>query len=606
MSTPTPLRKDLPPQNKWDLTSLFASDSEFETKLNHFLDKPSKERWSSLTALKGTLNQNASQIEKTLQLYYKLDEELTQLYTYSSLKHDEDLNHEKWKNFFQKINFLYQDFSQNTAWIEPELLALDQTTFENLLKNQKLSTYFFYLQTLLHKKEFTLSTEKEELLSLTSLALSTPQKTFSLLNNVDMTFGTIKDENGKEHSLTHSSYRFFQRSSDRTLRKNSFIQLHQQFLKFQNTFAELLMGHVQHHIVEVRAKGYQNCLMAALYPKNIPSKTYHNLIQTVRQNIKPLHDYVLVRKQLLQLDQIYSYDLQMPPTSSQSADIPYAQAVDWIVESVAPLGEEYQKVLKKGLTTDRWVDSYENLHKRSGAYSSGSYRSHPYILMNYKGTLSDVFTLAHEAGHSMHTYLSNQNQPYQYARYPIFVAEVASIFNESLLMDYLLKNNSLDQGQMVLLHERLEEFRGTLFRQTMFAEFELYIHDCLEKDQPLTALSINEYYLKLLQDYYGPHLSLDPEVAIEWARVPHFYYNFYVYQYATGISAALTLAQRVLKQTPGAKESYLKFLKQGGHAYPIDLLKIAGIDMESKEPIETALNVFKELVDKLKLEHSQI
>ncbi len=593
-------RNNLHAQDQWDLSSIFKSEKEFEEALNLFLNQPADQRWKQFLKNRGQWTKTSKQVKELLDLCNNLDERLSKLYTYVFLKHDEDLNNDIWKAFSQKISFLYQDFAQNSAWIEPELLSLDENQFKTFLESSDLKEYHFYFQTLLNRKAYTLSSDKEELIALTALPMATAQKTFSLLNNVDLVFDSAKDSEGKEHKLTHGTYGLFQRSPDRTLRKNAFLNIHSHFFKFQNTLAELLMGHVQQHIFEVRARGYQNSLMAALHPKNIATDVYHNLIKTVRANIQPMHDYIAVRRDLLGLDEIHTYDLQLPPLQTQPAKVDYEQAVEWIIESVSPLGSEYQETLAKGLKSQRWVDRYENLNKRSGAYSSGCYGSHPYILMNYKGTINDVFTLAHEAGHSMHTYLSNENQPYCYARYPIFVAEVASTFNESLLMHYLLQKDSSEETQLMLLHERIEELRGTLFRQTMFAEFEWFIHHSLEQDKPLTASMINEYYFQLNRDYYGPHMQLDKEVAIEWARIPHFYSNFYVYQYATGISAALTLAKKVLAKEPNAKESYLKFLSQGGHSYPIDLLKIAGIDMASSAPIETALNVFKDLVKKLK------
>ena len=593
-------RNKLKTEDMWDLSSVFKTEKDFEDELNQFLSMPSNKRWEKILNLKGGITKSVENINNILDIANDFDEHLSKLYTYAFLKHDEDLNNDIWKSLYQKVTFLYQDFFQHSAWIEPELLSLDQEKLESYIDHEHLKEYAFYLKTLLNKKEYTLSAEKEELISLTALPMATPQKTFSLLNNVDLHFDKVLDSDGKEHDLTHGTYRLFQRSADRSLRQNAFINLHGEFFKFQNTFAELLTGHVQQHIFDVKVRGYKSSLMAALHPKNIQTDVYHNLIKTVRNKFSAMHDYMLVRKDLLGLDKIHLYDLQLPPTQNEQPEIPYDQAVEWIVESVAPLGKEYQSTLAKGLKEQRWVDRYENLNKRSGAYSSGCYGSHPYILMNYKGTINDVFTLAHEAGHSMHTYLSNQNQSYCYARYPIFVAEVASIFNESLLMNYLLKKDQNEDFQLMLLHERIEELRATLFRQAMFAEFEFYIHDCLEKEMPLTASMINDSYYKLNRDYYGPHIELDKEISIEWARVPHFYSNFYVYQYATGISAALTLAERVISGVKGSQESYLKFLKQGGHAYPIDLLKIAGVDMTSSEPIETALDVFKDLVEKLK------
>lgn len=642
-------RKEQRPEDLWDLTSLYETEAKFEEQLNFFLDKSSDQRWSGILKFKGKLNldiknvrdildldtkqneesellrlgRNSSlktdqdlnkeqldskkkflvQIQNTreiLDLSANLERELSKLYTYSFLKHDEDLSVDLYKEYFQKVNFLYQDFFQSTSWVEPEILAVDSLVFYSFFHQELLKEYHFYFKTLLHKKDFTLSQENEKLLSLSQVPLSSPQKAFNLFNNVDLPLGKVQDSEGNEYDLSHGSYRLFQRSEDRTLRKNAFLGLHQSFMKFENTLSELLTGHVQQHIFNMKARGYNSCLMAALYQKNIPTKTYHNLINTVRNNIETLHDYTRVRKECLGLDEIHLYDLQVPLCSKASKEIPYTQAVEWVIESVAPLGEEYQNYLAKGLTEQGWVDIYENQHKRSGAYSSGCYDSHPYMLLNYKGTLNDVFTLAHEAGHSMHTLYSQKNQPYIYARYPIFVAEVASIFNETLLMDYLLKKQDLEEDQLNLLHERIEEMRGTLFRQTLFAEFELHLHQSLEAGQPLTASVINEYYYQLNRDYYGPDLTLDKEASIEWARVPHFYSNFYVYQYATGISAALTLAYRVLDGEKGSKESYLNFLKAGGHKYPLDLLRIAGVNMESTEPIEKALSIFKELVNKLR------
>lgn len=600
MMTEIKTRVEQDHENLWNLTPLYESQALFEQHLNSFLHQESLERWKDLLQFKGKLHEDPQNVKEVFELSTKFDRNLSKLYTYAFLKHDEDLNHNWSKEAFQKVNLLYQDFFQNISWIEPEILSFDSSTFHALCNRIEFEEYQFYLKTILHKKDFTLSEDNEKLMSLARIPLSSPKRAFALFNNVDLALGQVEDSQGKKYELTHGSYRIFQRSEDRVLRKNSFFALHQSFMKFENTLSELLIGHIHHHIFDMRARNYNSCLMASLYQKNIPTKTYHNLIETVRQNIEILHEYTRVKKECLGLDEIHLYDLQVPLCPSASKEIPYAQAVQWVIESVAPLGEEYQSFLAKGLLEQGWVDIYENQHKRSGAYSSGCYDSHPYILLNYKGTLNDVFTLAHEAGHSMHTLYSQMHQPYIYARYPIFVAEVASVFNETLLMNYLLKKQTLEEDQLVLLHERIEELRGTLFRQTLFAEFELHLHNSLEQNQPLTANLINEYYYQLNRDYYGPDLVLDREVSIEWARVPHFYSNFYVYQYATGISAALSLAYSVLEGGEKEKKAYLSFLKSGGSQYPLDLLRTAGVDMESTSPIEKALMIFKDLVKKLK------
>ncbi len=591
-------RSEQSTSNLWDLTSLFPSESTFQEELESFA-KNADIFLKKINCLKGKLSTSSKNIKSVLDLIFELDRLLSKLYTYCHLKHDEDLNEQKWNAAFQKVSFLYQSFFQNTSWVEPELLAIDQSDFQKIIQKKELKLYEFYFKTLLHKKEFTLSSDKEELMSLAQLPLNATQKAFNLFNNVDLPLGVVKDKDGKEHPLSHGNYRLYLRSSDKTLRKNAFLSLHQSFSKFENTLTELLVGHVQQHVFDTKVRGYSSCLMAALYPKNIPAKTYHNLIQTVKTHAPLLHKYVSLRKKLQSTESIHIYDLQVPFASHSFDNIPYSQAVEWIVESVAPLGQEYQQLLQKGLSEQGWVDVYENKHKRSGAYSSGCYDSHPYILMNYKGTLNDVFTLAHEAGHSMHTLYSQTNQPYPYARYPIFVAEVASVFNETLLMNYLLKKLEKKEDQWALLHERLEEIRNTLFRQTLFAEFELFLHETLQSGTPLTAQSINIKYMQLNKEYYGPDLTYDEPLSVEWARVPHFYSNFYVYQYATGISAALTLAYRVLDGEEGATEAYLNFLRQGGHQYPIDLLKTAGVDMESPAPIEKALSIFSQLLEKL-------
>lgn len=591
-------RSEQSTSNLWDLTSLYASeavfDEELETLIKNF-DKLIKK----ITCYQGSLQKDPGNIKQVLDLFFELDRQISKLYTYCHLKHDEDLSEQKWNSSFQRVSFLYQNFFQSTSWIEPELLSIEQNEFQTFIQRKELELYQFYFQTLRHKKEFTLTSDKEELMALAQLPLNSTQKAFHLFNNVDLPLKPVKDSAGKEHPLSHGNYRLYLRSEDAVLRKNAFLTLHESFSKFENTLSELLIGHVHQHIFDMRARGYSSCLMSALYPKNIPTKTYHNLIQTVKANAPLLHEYVRLRKEIQGAKAIHIYDLQVPFANHSFDNIPYSQAVEWIVESVAPLGEEYQQALQKGLCEQGWVDVYENKHKRSGAYSSGCYDSLPYILMNYKGTLNDVFTLAHEAGHSMHTLYSQKSQPYLYARYPIFVAEVASVFNETLLMDYLLKKLDREEDQWALLHERLEEIRNTLFRQTLFAEFELFLHESLQSNTPLTSQSINEKYLQLNKEYYGPNLTYDELLSIEWARVPHFYSNFYVYQYATGISAALTLAYRVLENEKGAKEAYLNFLCQGGHQYPIDLLKTAGVDMESSAPIEKALSIFSTLIKRL-------
>jgi len=483
--------------------------------------------------------------------------------------------------------------------MEPEILALPQSILDSYLTAPSLEKFRFHLEKLVRLKDHTLSEEQEALLALAQRALELPYKAFSSLNNADLKFGTVKDSQGQELELTHGSFQLYLRSRDRSLRENTFKSMHQKYADYENTLCELINGQVQTHVFESKARHYQSCLEAALKPKNIDLNVYHSLIAAVRSEIDALHDYCLLRRKLLGVDTLHFYDLHVPLTSELDIKMSYNEAEKAVIDSVAPLGEEYQRRLHEGLKVKRWVDRYENKNKRSGAYSSGCYDSFPYILMNYKGILGDVFTLAHEAGHSMHSYLSHENQPYHYSSYPIFVAEVASTFNEELLMTHLKKEAKSREEKIFLVNQQIETIRTTLFRQTLFAEFELLIHELVEKNIPLTPTLLKEEYGKLNSFYFGDSVHMDEEIENEWSRIPHFYYNFYVYQYSTGISASIALADKVLKGGNTEREHYLNFLKGGCSQYPIDLLKMAGVDMRSPEPVKAAITKFRSLVKEL-------
>jgi oligoendopeptidase F len=383
------------------------------------------------------------------------------------------------------------------------------------------------------------------------------------------------------------------------LRKTAFINLHKAYEAHANTLCELIQGQVQSHLYNAKARKFDSCLDAALFPHQIDKAVYENLIASVRKHLPLMHQYVALRKKALNLSEIHVYDLQVPLVEELNSHLNYEEARQAVVASVAPLGKEYQSSLKKGLLEERWFDVYENMRKRSGAYSSGCYDSMPYILMNYNGTLNDVLTLAHEAGHSMHSLLSRRNQPYIYSQYPIFVAEVASTFNEQLLLKFLKEKAKSKKDIAYLTNYQIEGIRGTIFRQTMFAEFELQLHKWAEEGTTLTPTLLKQYYVQLNRDYYGPEMALDPELEIEWARIPHFYYNFYVYQYATGLSAALALFQKAMASNE-SRGKYLEFLSSGGSRFPLDLLERAGVDMRSTAPVDAALSYFKTLIDDLK------
>ncbi|OJU82154.1 MAG: oligoendopeptidase F [Chlamydia sp. 32-24] len=593
-------RKDVIEKDKWNVEALYPSFEEWQKEYNSFgsLEKPPF--FPEVAKYRGHLNESPEKVLEALETILKLDQKLSRLYTYAHLRFDEDIANDEHKKAFNQILSTLTHFGHEISWFEPELLALDEKKQNEYLQSTVLTPYRFYLEKIIHLKPHTLSAEKEELLALSSQALYASHKAFSAINDADFVFPNVKDSDDLEHPLTHATFALSLRSQDRTLRKNAFLAYHGTYQNYQNTLCELLNGQIQSHVFNSRARHYPSCLDAALFPKNIETQVYHSLIEAVHADIPCLYEYIDLRKQILGLDDIHLYDMYVPLTKDLDIKMPYEEAVNLIIESVAPLGSEYQDILHKGLVHDRWVDRFENKNKRSGAYSSGCYDSMPYILMNYKNILRDVFTLAHEAGHSMHSYYTHKNQPYQYGSYPIFLAEVASTFNEDLLMQLMIKRAKSKNEKIFLLNQKIEDLRGTLFRQTMFAEFELFIHECAEKNIPLTPKSLKEKYRALNRLYFGNNVQLDPESDIEWARIPHFYYNFYVYQYATGISAALSLSQIVTNGGEKERDAYLNFLKSGSSRYPIETLQLAGVDMLSPEPVKMTIKKFSALVTELK------
>jgi oligoendopeptidase F len=588
---PTP-RKDVPEQDQWNLAALYPSLTEWQKELKSIIPAEQPPFFNQISANRGKLSESPATLKATLDALFSMERRLRKLYTYAHLLHDEEITLEESKKAYNTIVTIYHQFSQETSWMQPEILSMDEKRLNDYLKAPELKEYHFFLEKLVRLKPHTLPESSEELMALAGQALETPQKAFSAINNADFKFGTIKDSQGNDRELTHATYGMYLRDSDRTLRQNAFMTLHRQFQSYENSLAELLSGNVQSHLFEARARKYKSCLEASLYPKNIDTSVYKALIEAVHSRIDLLHRYTALRKKIMGVDELHYYDLYVPLVPSVDFTMSYEEAEQAVITSMKPLGEAYMNKLDEGLKSARWVDRYENENKRSGAYSSGCYDSSPYILMNYKGILRDVFTLAHEAGHSMHSLLSRDTQPYHYSDYAIFVAEVASTFNEEFLMHTLVDRAKNDAEKAFLLNEKLEDIRGTLFRQVSFAEFELFIHECAEKRIPLTPQLLKDKYLELTRFYYGPALTIDPEVAIEWARIPHFYYNFYVYQYATGISAALALAEGVREGKPQARERYINFLSSGSSDYPIEILAKAGVDMRTAEPVRNALNEF--------------
>lgn len=595
-------RSEVPQSDRWNVEAMFPTFDAWKKDFETVSRGNQKPHWPELAAYKGKLHESAPKLKSALELFFFLDRALSTLYTYAHLRHDEDITNDEHKVAYSKALALVQDFQQEASWFEPELLALPDATMDGFLASPVLADYRFYLEKTIRVKPHMLSAEKEELMALAGQALQVSHKAFSAINDADFKFGTVLNSKGKELELTHGLYGLYIRDQDRTLRKNAFMQMHGTYSKYENTLCELINGQVQSHVFNMRARKYKSSLEASLFPRNIDTAVYHALIQAVNEELGSLHKYVELRKRLPGVDQLHLYDMYVPLSADVDIRMPYLEAEEIVVESVAPLGSEYQNALRKGFKEQRWVDRYENKNKRSGAYSSGCYDSMPYILMNYKDVLKDVLTLAHEAGHSMHSLLSHNNQPYQYGDYPIFLAEVASTFNEELLMRLLLERLKSKEEKIFLLTQKIEDIRTTLFRQTMFAEFELFIHDMAEKNIPLTPKLLKEEFRKLNAKYFGPAVVIDEQADIEWARIPHFYYNFYVYQYATGISAALALAERVVKGGNAEREAYLSFLKAGSSKYPIEILQMAGVDMRSPQPVKAAISKFSSLIDQLKVE----
>jgi len=585
-------RSEIPAQDKWNVEALYPSIEAWRKDFIEYEGKEQSPRWPDLAAFQGRLRENPETLASMLNYYFNMDRALGKLYTYAHLRHDEDVGDDLYKQAFMKISALIHEFKQEASWIEPEILQIPDEFFQA----DVLKPYRIYLEKIIRLKPHMLSAREEELLAMAGFALDSSARAFSAFNNGDLKFPAVADGSGDLHELTHGKYATYLRSRDRVLRQNSFQTLHKTYFSWENTLCELIHGEVQQHLFSARARKFQTCLDAALFPHNIDPSVYTNLIETVRKNLGALHRYMELRRQLLGVEELHLWDLHVPLVAAIDLSMEYDAAEKEVIASVASLGSEYQSNLGQGLTLERWVDRYENNRKRSGAYSSGCFGGMPYILMNYQGNFHDVMTLSHEAGHSMHSYLSWKHQSYQDASYPIFVAEVASTFNEELLSRHLLASTHDPKVRAYLVNQKIEDIRNTFFRQVMFAEFELKIHNFVEQGVPLTPTLLKEEYRKLNVDYFGGSVIVDPEIDIEWARIPHFYYNFYVYQYATGISAALALVDVVDKE--GAK-NYLRFLSSGGSKYPLDLLSLAGVDMRQGAAIQATIRRFSELTANL-------
>ncbi len=596
MSTKTiPQRKDIPDRHKWDLTPLFKSDKSWETVFSEV-----ETQLSSYQKYKGRLKNSVAIFKEAIDFHLGLIRKIEKLYTYAHLKSDEDKSNQLYLGLYQRTLNILTRSSEMASYMTPEIQSLPNKIISQYLEDASLGELSFYLEKILRYKPHTRSEREEQIIAMSREIANGPSQVFGQLDNVDLKFGTLTDDSGNEIELSHGNFTTLLTSSCRELRKEAFFQYYQAYQDHQHTLAAILSNSIKKDFFYARVRNFNNCQISALFSDDIQETVYDNLIESVKRNRDPLFKYLSFRKKALGLKELHFYDTYVPIIEDINFRMPYEEAVNVGVTALEPLGEEYCKVLKEGLLGG-WVDQYENRGKRSGAYSSGCYDSPPYILLNYdEHNLNSLYTLVHEAGHSMHSYYSKRSQPYVDHDYTIFVAEVASTFNEGLLSRYLLevyKDNP--KMKAYILNREIDNIRATLFRQTMFAEFEQITHAIVEAHDPLTLEVMTENYHKLLQIYFDDSLVLDPELSLEYLRIPHFYSAFYVYKYATGVSAAIALVDKVTNEGEAARRAYLDFLKLGGSKFPLDELLEAGIDMRSPQPIEKAVAHFENLVDLL-------
>ncbi len=594
-SSHVPDRSEIAESDKWDLTRLFPNVSKWQEDFAWLQQSyPQIEQW------RGRVGESARTLAAVLEFEKTLEMKLERLYHYASLQLAEESTNNAYLARMGQVQNLMTKLGEATAFVVPEILAIDDATFAKFLADPLLAEWRIKLRKIRRMKPHVLSAAEERLLALSSVALSGYDDTFSQLTDVDMKFGVLIDETGRERPLTQSSFSSFLVKRDPALRKRAFHQFYAEFRDHQYTLAAALAYSVKADVFHARARNYPSALEAALFPDDVPVAVYDGLIRTVRANLEPLFRYFDLRRRVLGLAELHHYDTYVPLVPEIETRFTFEQATEMVLNALAPLGREYTGTLAEGLRAQRWCDRYESKGKRSGAFSSGSYGAPPYILMNYKeDVFSDVYTLAHEAGHSMHSWFAQNSQQFQDYEYPIFLAEVASTFNEELLTHYLLETTADPRMRAYVINRHIDELRGTLFRQTMFAEFEKIIHAIEESGDALTLDVFKSEYHKLLETYFAKNFALDPELDLECLRIPHFYHAFYVYKYATGISAAVALSQRVLSKEPGAVEAYLDFLRSGGSRFPLETLRAAGVDMASPAPIERTLRVFKQRLDEL-------
>ncbi|MDU1306799.1 MAG: oligoendopeptidase F [Clostridium perfringens] len=586
-------RDEIPESDKWRIDKIYETLAKWNEELNKL-----KEEAPKLKDFEGKLG-NKEDLKAFLLLNEKLSRKLGKLYVYAHMRSHEDTSNPEMQSLVNKIDPYSAEFSSYTAYFVPEILSLKEGTIENFINEDKdLKQYKIYFEMILNEKPHILSKEVESVLASVSDCLGAPESIYSMLTNSDMTFGEIVDESGRKVELTEGNYISFIKSKDRKVREAAFKLLFGTYKKYENTLATSLTSSIKNFVFESKTRKYNSSLEASLKPNNIPVEVYYNALKTVDENMDALHRYVRIKKKLLNLEEIHMYDLYVPVIECKKEHLEYKDAISLVEEGLKPLGKEYLDIFNEGIN-EGWIDVYENKGKRSGAYSWGSYDTMPYVLLNYNYELNDASTLAHEMGHSIHSYYTRKTQPYIYGDYSLFCAEVASTTNEILLIHHLIEKETDKNKKLYLINQELEQIRTTVFRQLMFAEFELKTHEAIENGESLTSEVLCKMWKDINIKYFGEDMNVDEEISIEWARIPHFYSDFYVYQYATGYAAASSFANSILSKGEEAVEKYKGFLKAGGSMYPIDTLKMAGVDMTTSKPLKDTLDRFNELLDML-------
>lgn len=585
-------RSEVPDEYRWQLEDIFPSQQEWDKEY-----KLVKEQLQAFGQFRGTLT-DAAAIKACFEMEDTISMMMERLYVYANMRHHEDTTVPAYQALSDKATKLSVEVSETFSFVTPEILKLSEEQLKALIADPSLVKYKTTLEEMLRQKPHILSAAEEAILAQAGNIAQAPSTVFGMLNNADLKFPKVKNEDGELVELTHGSYIQFLESRDVNVRREAFKAMYETYAKNKNTLAATLSANVTKNLFYSRVRKYPSALEMSLFGDNIPKEVYTNLIDTIHEHLPLLHRYMALRKKLLKLDELHMYDMFTPLVEEYKMDITYDEAKSFVKESLKPLGDQYREVLQDGFDSG-WIDVYENEGKRSGAYSWGAYGTHPYVLLNHKNNLNSMFTLAHEMGHALHSYFSDEAQDYRNAQYTIFLAEVASTLNEALLMDYLLKRTDDPKEKMFLLTYYADQFRTTVFRQTMFAEFEKMIHERAEQGDSLTPEDLSKIYYELNTKYHGQDMVVDQDIEMEWARIPHFYSSFYVYKYATGFSAATSFSKQILEEGEPAVERYLGFLKSGGSDFSINILKKAGVDMSSPEPIRQAMSVFESLIDEM-------